>query len=135
MELRPIRTKRDHAAALKEIERLWDSPEDSREGEALEVLLLLVQAYEAKHAPMPDPDPIDLLCHVMEARGLARKDLEPFIGTRARVTEILNRTRPLTLEMIRRLSEGLGLPASLRSASVQGTVRPQSRRENAPGHG
>lgn len=113
MELRPIRTKRDHAAALKEIERIWDSPEDSREGETLEVLLLLVQAYEAKHTLMPDPDPIVLLSHVMEARGLSRKDLEPFIGTRARVTEILNRTRPLTLEMIRRLSEGLGLPASL----------------------
>ncbi len=113
MELRPIRTKRDHAAALKEIERLWDSPEGSREGETLEILLLLVQAYEAKHAPVPDPDPIDLLNHVMEARALSRKDLEPFIGTRARVTEILNRTRPLTLEMIRRLSEGLGLPASL----------------------
>lgn len=113
MELRPIRTKREHAAALKEIERLWNSPEDSREGETLEVLLLLVQAYEAKHFPMPDPDPVDLLNHVMESRGLSRKDLEPFIGTRARVTEILNRTRPLTLEMIRRLSEGLGLPASL----------------------
>ncbi len=113
MELRPIRTRRDHAAALKAIERLWDSPVDSREGETLEVLLLLVQAYEAKHVPMPEPDPIDLLNHVMEARGLSRKDLEPFIGTRARVTEILNRTRPLTLEMIRRLSAGLGLPASL----------------------
>lgn len=113
MELRPIRNKRDHAAALKEIERLWDSPENSRESETLEVLLLLVQAFEAKHTPMSDPDPIDLLNHVMEARGLSRKDLEPFIGTRARVTEILNRTRPLTLEMIRRLAEGLGLPASL----------------------
>jgi len=113
MELRPIRTKRDHAAALREIERLWDSPVDSRDGETLEVLLLLVQAFEARHTPMPDPDPIDLLLHVMEARGLSRKDLEPFIGTRARVTEILNRTRPLTLEMIRRLSEGLGLSASL----------------------
>lgn len=113
MELRPLRTRRDHAAALKEIERLWDAPERSKDSERLEVLLLLVQAYEAKHTPVPDPDPIDLLNHVMESRGLTRKDLEPFIGTRARVSEILGRTRPLTLEMIRRLSEGLGIPSSL----------------------
>lgn len=113
MELRPIRTKRDHALALTEIEHLWDAPKGSREAEWLEVLLLLVQAYEAKHVPMPDPDPIDMLRHVMESRGLSRRDLEPFIGSRARVSEILNRTRPLTLEMIRRLSEGLAIPASL----------------------
>jgi HTH-type transcriptional regulator/antitoxin HigA len=113
MELRPIRTKRDHAAALKEVERLWDAPERSRDAEHLEVLMLLVQAYEAKHYPMPDPDPIDFLNHVMESRGLSRKDLEPCIGSRARVAEILNRTRPLSLEMIRRLSEGLGIPSSV----------------------
>ena len=113
MNLRPIRNKRDHAAALREIERLWTAPPDSRDGEVLEILVLLVQAWEARHVPMPDPDPIDLLLHVMEARGLSRKDLEPFIGTRARVTEILKRTRPLTLEMIRRLSEGLDISASL----------------------
>ena len=113
MELRPIRTKRDHAAALKEAERLWDAPERSRDAEHLEVLMLLVQAYEAKHYPMPDPDPIDFLNHVMESRGLSRKDLEPCIGSRARVAEILNRTRPLSLEMIRRLSEGLGIPSSV----------------------
>jgi len=113
MELRPIRTKRDHAAALKEVERLWDAPERSRDAEHLEVLMLLVQAYEAKHHPMPDPDPIDFLNHVMESRGLSRKDLEPCIGSRARVAEILNRTRPLSLEMIRRLSEGLGIPSSV----------------------
>ncbi len=113
MELRPIRTKRDHAAALKEVERLWDAPERSRDAEHLEVLMLLVQAYEAKHYPMPDPDPIDFLNYVMESRGLSRKDLEPYIGSRARVAEILNRNRALSLEMIRRLSEGLGIPSSV----------------------
>jgi HTH-type transcriptional regulator / antitoxin HigA len=113
MELRPIRTRRDHVAALKEVERLWNAAEGSREAEILEVLLLLVQAYEAKHYPIPDPDPIDFLNHVMEARGISRRDLEAFIGSRARVAEILNRVRPLSLEMIRRLSEGLGIPSAI----------------------
>jgi HTH-type transcriptional regulator/antitoxin HigA len=113
MELKPIRTKRDHAAALKEVERLWNASEGSRDAERIEVLLLLVQSYEAKHFPVPDPDPIDFLDHVMESRGLSRKDLEPFIGSRARVAEILNRTRPLSLEMIRRLSAGLGIPSAI----------------------
>ena len=111
MDLRPIKTKRDYLAALKEVEALWDAPAGSKQADRLEVLVLLIQAYEAEHYSIPDPDPIEFLLHIMAARGLSRKDLEPYIGSRARVAEILNRGRPLTLEMIRRLSEGLEIPA------------------------
>jgi HTH-type transcriptional regulator/antitoxin HigA len=113
MELKPIKTERDYRAALKLAEALWDAPEGSAEADRLDVLTLLIQAYEAKHHPVRDPDPVDFLLYVMEQRGLSRKDLEPYIGSRARVAEVLNRIRPLTLEMIRRLSEGLGLPAEV----------------------
>jgi len=113
MELRPIRSKREHQAALEEAEALWNAPQGSPEADRLEVLTLLIEAYERAHFPIEDPDPIDFLQHVMEARGLARKDLEPYIGSRARVAEVLNRVRPLTLEMIRKLSEGLELPADV----------------------
>jgi HTH-type transcriptional regulator/antitoxin HigA len=113
MELRPVRTKREHQAALKEAEALWNAPEGSAEADRLEVLTLLIEAYEREHFPIPAPDPIDFLQHVMEARELNRKDLEPFIGSRARVAEVLNRVRPLTLEMIRKLAEGLKIPADV----------------------
>ncbi len=113
MDLRPIKTKRDYLAALKEVETLWDAPVGSKESDRLEVLTLLVQAYESEHYPIPDPDPIEFLLHVVEARGMSRKDLEPYIGSRSRVAEVLNRVRPLTLEMIRRLSEGLKIPAEV----------------------
>jgi HTH-type transcriptional regulator/antitoxin HigA len=113
MELRPIRSKREHRTALKEAEALWNAPEGSPEADQLEVLTLLIEAYEREHYPIEDPDPIDFLHHVMEARGLTRKDLEPYLGSRARVAEVLNRVRPLTLEMIRNLSAGLELPADV----------------------
>ena len=113
MELRPIRTKRDYSLALKDAEALWDAPAASADADRLEVLTLLIQAYESKHYPIPDPEPVDFLLHVMDARGFTRKDLEPYIGSRARVAEVLNRVRPLSLEMIRRLSIGLGLPAEV----------------------
>jgi len=113
MKLQPIRTKSDYAAALREVERLWDAPEKSPEAEQLEVLSLLIEDYERRHFPIDSPDPIDFLLNVMEWRGLSRKDLEPYIGSRARVAEVLNRVRPLTLEMIRRLASGLKLPADV----------------------
>lgn len=113
MNIRPIKTRRDYQAALKEADALWNAPEGSKDADRLEVLVLLIQAYEDAHYPIPDPDPIDFLLHVMEARGLARKDLEPYIGSRARVAEVLNRVRPLTLEMIRRLASGLRIPAEV----------------------
>ena len=113
MDLRPIRTKRDHQTALKEIERLWNAREGTRDADRLEILVLLVEAYEQRHFPIDDPDPIDVILHVMESRGLSRKDLERYIGSRARVAEVLNRVRPLSLEMIRKLAIGLGVPADV----------------------
>lgn len=113
MELKPIRTKKDYQAALAEVEGLWDAPAKSPEADRLDVLTVLVEAYETRHYPIADPDPIEFLIHVMESRGLSRKDLEPCIGPRGRVADILNRTRPLTLEMIRRLADGLNLPAAV----------------------
>ena len=113
MKLRPIRNRREHAAALKEAEILWNAPKGSAEEDRLLVLTLLIEAYEREHVPIAAPDPIELLLHVMEARGLSRKDLEPYIGSRARVAEVLNRVRPLSIEMIRRLCAGLGLPADV----------------------
>src|SRR5699024_7950325 len=103
----------DYIAALREVEALWDAPEGSRAAEKLEVLALLVEDYEAAHYPVPDPDPVTFLEQVMEASGLSRKDLEPYIGSRARVAEILNRRRALSLVMIRRLAEGLDLPVDV----------------------
>ena len=113
MELRPIRTKREYNLAMNEAEALWDAPARSAEADRLEVMTLLIQEYEREHYPIPDPEPIDFLLHVMDARGLTRKELEPFLGSRARVAEVLNRVRPLSLKMIRRLSTGLGIPAEV----------------------
>ncbi|MFA7241224.1 MAG: transcriptional regulator [Sulfuricellaceae bacterium] len=113
MELRPIRTGKDYQAALTEAERLWDAPEKSPAADRLDVLVMLIEDYERRCFPISDPDPIEFLIHVMESRGLARRDLEPYIGQRGRVADILNRTRPLTLEMIRRLAEGLNLESSV----------------------
>ena len=113
MDLRPIHNRREHAAALKEAEALWNARDGTPEADRLLVLVLLIEAYEREHFPVPAPDPIDLLLHVMEAQALTRKDLEPYIGSRARVAEVLNRVRPLTIEMIRRLCSGLGLPADV----------------------
>jgi len=113
MELKPIRTKKDYQTALKEVELLWDAPAKSPEADRLDVLTLLIEQYERQHFRIADPDPIDFLVHVMEARGMTRKDLEIYIGPRGRVSDILNRIRPLTLEMIRRLTDGLKLPAEV----------------------
>ena len=113
MELKPIRSKREHQAALKEIEALWNARAGTAEADRLEVLVVLVEAYERRHFPVEAPHPIYFLLHVMEARGLTRKDLERYIGSRARVAEVLNRVRPLTLEMIRRLASGLKVPAEV----------------------
>ena len=111
--LRPIRNEEDYETALEEIEALWAATPGTPEADHLDVLVMLVEAYEAEHYPIPDPDPIALLLHVMDARGLTRRDLEPYLGSRARVSEILNRKRPLSLEMIRKLQSGLGLPADV----------------------
>lgn len=111
--LRPIRSEADYDIALKQIENLWHVADDSPEGEYLEILVTLVQAYEAAHHPIPPPDPIEAILHEMESRGLTRKDLEPSIGSRARVSEVLNRKRPLTLLMIRKLQRNLKITADV----------------------
>ncbi len=113
MKLKPIHNEQDYRAALAEIERLWDEQPKSADADKFDILTLLVQHYESVHHPITDPDPIEFIKHVMESRGLTRKDMEPYLGARGRVADILNRTRPLTLEMIRRLTVDLKLPADV----------------------
>jgi len=113
MEIKPIRTKKDYDSALKEIESLFDAASGTREGDLLEVLATLVEAYEEKHHSIAPPNPIDAIHYYMESRGLTRSDMEQYIGSRARVSEILNRKRALTMEMIRNLHKGLGIPAEV----------------------
>jgi len=124
MEIRPIKTKADHRAALKEIERLMDAKPGTPAGDRLDVLTTLVERFESQHEPIDPPNPIDALLYHMESRGLTRRDLEPFIGSRARVAEVLNRRRALTIEMIRKLHEGLGISAEvlIRPYSVRRSV-------------
>src|SRR3990172_9358319 len=113
MELKPIRSKREHQAALKEIEALWNARAGTAEADRLEVLVVLVEAYERRHFPVEAPHPIDFLLHVMEARGLTRKDLERYIGSPARGAEGLKPGPPPPPGMIRRLATGLKLPADV----------------------
>jgi HTH-type transcriptional regulator / antitoxin HigA len=113
MEIRPLRTEVDYEAALAEIERLFDAALNTPENDRLDVLITLVEAYEAHHYPIPEPDPVEAIKYYMESRGLSRADLEPYIGGRARVAEVLNRKRALSLNMIRRLYVGLGIPAEV----------------------
>ncbi|MES9859141.1 MAG: transcriptional regulator [Sedimenticola sp.] len=110
MDIKPIKTEQDYDAALAQVEALWGAPVDTSEGDRLDVLITLIEAYESKHHPIDPPDPIDAILFRMEQAGLERKDLEPFIGGRGRVSEILNRKRPLTLNMIRNLWRGLHIP-------------------------
>ncbi len=111
MDIKPIKTKADYQAALKDIESLMSARINTPEGERLDVLVTLVEAYERKHFPMELPDPVEAIKFRMESLGLKPKDLQPMIGGLNRVYEVLNYTRPLTLSMIRRLHEGLGIPA------------------------
>jgi len=111
--IKPIKTKKDYRAALKEIEKLFDAKPNTPEGDKLDILVTLTEAYEEAHYPIDFPDAISALQYWMESRGLERKDLEPYIGTRARIAEILNHKRDLTLNMIRNLHDNLHIPAEL----------------------
>ena len=111
MDIRPIKTDADYRAALHDIENLMMAEPDTVEGEKLDILVTLVEAYEAKHFPMDLPDPVEAIKFEMERKGLTVKDLEPMIGKSNRVYEILNHKRSLTLKMIWKLHEGLGIPA------------------------
>jgi HTH-type transcriptional regulator / antitoxin HigA len=112
-EIRPIRTKADYRAALKEAERLWDARPGTRDGDIVDVLTTLIEDYEARHHPIPAPDPIAAIEFMMQQNGLTRRDLEPVIGGRGRVSEVLTRKRPLTLPMVRGLGALLGIPAEI----------------------
>ena len=112
-EVKPIRTEEDQGAALAEIERLWGARSGTAEGDRLDVLATLIEAYEAEHHPMDPPDPIEAIKYRMEQQGLTRRDLERLLGTRTRVSEVLNRKRSLSIAMIRRLHEQLGISAEV----------------------
>jgi HTH-type transcriptional regulator/antitoxin HigA len=113
VDVRPIRSKRDYEAALAEVGRLWGSKLGTPDGDRLDVLATLIDAYEAAHCPMDPPDPIEAIKFRMEQQGLSRKDLESLIGTRTRVAEVLNRRRNLSIGMIRRLHKTLGISAEI----------------------
>src|SRR5437773_9612723 len=120
-EVRPIRTKRDYEAALEEVEQLWGAKAGTREGDRLDVLATLIDVYESEHYPMDPPDPIEAIKFRMEQQGLTRKDLEDIIGTRTRIAEVLNRKRGLSMTMIRRLHQRLGISADV-------LIRPSRKR-------
>jgi HTH-type transcriptional regulator/antitoxin HigA len=113
MDIKPIKTERDYRRALKTIDQLMDAKLNTAEGDRLDVLVTLVEKWEEEHYPIDPPDPVEAIRFAMEQRGLSRRDLEPLIGSRSRVAEVLNHKRSLTLPMIRRLHEGLGIPAEV----------------------
>ena len=121
MEIKPIKTDADHGATLREIERLWGAAEGSAEGDRLEVLLALVEAYERAHFTIDAPDPIDAIKFRLEQQGADVKALVGVIGSRTRVYEVLRRDRPLSLGMIRRLHDRLQIPAEV-------LIRPSKKR-------
>jgi HTH-type transcriptional regulator / antitoxin HigA len=112
-ELRPVRNEADYEAALAEVELLWGAALGTPEGDRLDILATLIDVYEAKHYPIDPPDPIEAIKFRMEQQGLTRKDLEPIFGARNRTSEILNRKRGLSIEMIRALHERLGISAEV----------------------
>ncbi len=113
MQIKPIKTEADYQAALAVVERLFDAAPDTPDGDALEVWTTLIEQYEDLHEAIPLPDPIEALLYHMESRGLSRRDLERYLGSRARVAEVLNRKRALSIEMIRKLHKGLGISANV----------------------
>lgn len=113
MEIRPIRTQTDYQEALREIELLFNAAPNTAEYDRLDILSTLVEVYEKTHIPIELPDPIEAIHYYMDTRGWSRRDLEPCLGSRARVSEVLSRKRSLTLEMIRKLNQELGIPAEI----------------------
>jgi len=110
MDIRPIRTKADHARALARIDEFMDARPGTPAGDELDVLVTLVESYEEKHFPVADPEPLAAIRFRMEQLGLTRRDLEPLLGSRGRVSEVLNGRRALSIQMIRRLNRELGIP-------------------------
>lgn len=112
-DVKPIRSDADHEAAMAEVEKLWGAAAGTPEGDRLDILATLIDAYESDRYPIDPPDPIEAIKFRMEQQGLTRRDLEPLIGTRTRVAEVLNRRRNLSLAMIRRLHDRLGIPGDV----------------------
>jgi HTH-type transcriptional regulator/antitoxin HigA len=111
MDIKPIKTDADYRATLKEVETLMTAEANTPEGEKLDVLVTLIESFERKHFPLDLPDPVEAIKFEMEQKGLTVKDLEPIIGKSNRVYEVLNRKRALTLRMIQKLHQELGIPA------------------------
>jgi HTH-type transcriptional regulator / antitoxin HigA len=126
-ELKPIRTPADYEQALATLEDLWGSESGTLAGDQLDVLATLIDAYEAEHEPIDPPDPIEAIKFRMEQQGLTRRDLKPLIGTRTRVAEVLNRKRGLSINMIRRLHEGLGIAAEVLIQPSRQAMVPHAR--------
>jgi HTH-type transcriptional regulator / antitoxin HigA len=132
IKVRPIRTEDDYDAALAEVDSLMDAVPGSSEGDRLDVLVTLIEAYEARHWPIETPDPIEAIQVRMEQKKLRQRDLEPMIGSRGRVSEVLSRKRALTLPMIRRLAKGLDLRAEILIQEVPISRRPVRKRAPRP---
>ena len=120
-EVKPIRSEQDYKKALQEVDMLWGSKNGTSKGDRLDVLATLIDAWEAVHYPMDPPDPIEAIKFRMEQQGLTRKDLEGIVGSRARIAEVLQRKRGLSIAMIRRLSAELHIPAEI-------LIRPSRRK-------
>jgi HTH-type transcriptional regulator / antitoxin HigA len=119
-DLRPIRSEKDYERALAEVEELWGAKAGTPKGDRLDILATLIEAYETEHYPMDPPDPIEAIKFRMEQQGLTRKDLEEILGTRTRVSEVLNRKRGLSINMIRALHDKLGISAEILIRSIRG---------------
>jgi HTH-type transcriptional regulator / antitoxin HigA len=124
MDIHPIKTEADYERALGEIERLWGAAANTPKGDKLDILLTLVEAYEQTHYPIDPPDPVEAIKFRMEQMGLTRKDLEPYLGKRGRVAEVLNRQRKLSLNMIRRLHTHLHIPLESLIGLAEESSRP-----------
>lgn len=120
-EIKPIRTEKDYEAAMAEVETLWGAKSGTPKGDRLDVIVTLIESWEAANYPMDQPDPIEAIKFRMEQQGLTRKDLEGIIGTRARIAEVLDRKRGLSIAMIRRLNTELHIPAEV-------LIRPTGKR-------
>ena len=120
-DLKPIRNEKDYERALAEVEVLWGAKAGTPKGDRLDILATLIEAYEAAHYPMDPPDPIEAIEFRIEQQGLSRKDLEEILGTRTRVSEVLNRKRGLSINMIRALHEKLGISAEILIRSIRGS--------------
>ena len=119
-DLKPIRNEKDYERALAEVEVLWGAKAGTPKGDRLDILATLIEAYETEHYPMDPPDPIEAIKFRMEQQGLSRKDLEEILGTRTRVSEVLNRKRGLSINMIRALHEKLGISAEILIGAIRG---------------